>query len=103
MPLAAQSRELPVPYSWPAKITSGTPSALVPHRGVVDRHLLAVGLVARHAALDARDHEVLDAHVGEGAARHDAVVAAARAVAVEVRRRDARGDCRYDARRRSSP
>ena len=26
VPLAAQSRELPVPYSWPAKTMSGTPS-----------------------------------------------------------------------------
>ena len=31
-----------------------------------------------------RQHQVLDAHVGEGAAHHDLVVAAARAVAVEV-------------------
>ena len=28
VPLAAQSREEPVPYSLPAKMTSGTPSAL---------------------------------------------------------------------------
>ena len=28
VPLAAQSREEPVPYSWPAITTSGTPSAL---------------------------------------------------------------------------
>ena len=31
-----------------------------------------------------RDHQVLDAHVGEGAAHHHFVVAAARAVGVEV-------------------
>jgi hypothetical protein len=31
-----------------------------------------------------RNHQVLDAHVGEGAAHHHVVVAAARAVAVEV-------------------
>ena len=28
VPLAAQSRELPVPYSLPARITSGVPAAL---------------------------------------------------------------------------
>ena len=38
------------------------------------------------SAFDAGDHQVLDADVGEGAAGHDAVVAAARAVAVEVLR-----------------
>ena len=44
----------------------------------------------RDAALDpravglGRKHQVLDAHVGEGAAHHDFMVAAARAVAVEV-------------------
>jgi hypothetical protein len=43
VPFAAQSREEPVPYSLPAKTTSGTPSGLVAHRRVVDRHLLADG------------------------------------------------------------
>ena len=28
VPFAAQSRELPVPYSWPARTTSGTPLGL---------------------------------------------------------------------------
>ena len=60
------------------------------HRRVVDEHLLARGLEQRHAAFLARavgagrDHQVLDAHVGEGAAHHHVVVAAARAVGVEV-------------------
>ena len=45
VPLAAQSRDEPVPYSLPARTTSGMPSRLVLHRGVVDRHLLAVGQV----------------------------------------------------------
>ena len=40
--------------------------------------------MARYAALGAGHHQVLDAHVGESAARHHAVVAPARAVAVEV-------------------
>ena len=37
VPFAAQSRDEPVPYSLPAKITSGTPSCPVAHRRVVDR------------------------------------------------------------------
>jgi hypothetical protein len=47
-------------------------------------------LVQREAALFARtvgagrQHQVLDAHIGKGAAHHHVVVAAARAVAVEV-------------------
>ena len=58
---------------------------LVAHRRVVDRRDVARGVVLGHAALDAGRHLVLDADVGEGAAHHDLVVAAARAVAVEVR------------------
>jgi hypothetical protein len=41
------------------------------------------------AALDAAQHEVLEADVGEGAAHHHLVVAAAGAVLVEVGRGDA--------------
>ena len=85
MPLAAQSRDEPVPYSLPPKMTSGTPSLLILHRRVVDRHHRAVGLMLGHAAFDARHHLVLDADIGEGAAHHHVVVAAARAVGVEVR------------------
>jgi hypothetical protein len=59
------------------------------HGRVEDAHLLAAGLEFRHAALGAGHHQVLDAHVGERAARHDAVVAAARAVAVEINKIDA--------------
>ena len=73
-----------MPYSLPPNTTSGTPSCLVAHRGVVDRHLLAGRLVQGPAAFDALQHLVLDADVGEGAAHHDLVVAAAGAVAVEV-------------------
>ncbi len=40
-PLAAQSRELPEPYSLPAITTSGIAFMLVLHRGVEDAHLLA--------------------------------------------------------------
>jgi len=68
---------------------------LVCHAGVVDAHLLAGGLVDREAAFHARavgfgrDHEVFDADIREGAAGHDAVVATAAAVAVEIHRFDA--------------
>jgi hypothetical protein len=80
VPLAAQSREEPVPYSSPARTTSGTLLGLVAHRRVVDRQLLARRLVLGDAALDAGHHQVLQADVGEGAAHHHLVVAAARAV-----------------------
>ncbi len=52
VPLAAQSRELPVPYSLPAMTTSGRVVRLVEHGGVVDRHRLAGRRVAGDAALD---------------------------------------------------
>ena len=63
---------------------------LVALGSVEDGQLVARGLVQRPAALLARaigqrgQHEVLDAHIGKGAAHHDFVVAPARAVAVEV-------------------
>jgi hypothetical protein len=56
---------------------------LVAHRRVVDRHSRR-RVVLGHAAFGAGQHLVLDADIGEGAAHHDFVVAAARAVAVEV-------------------
>ncbi len=59
---------------------------------VEDRHRRAVGQVARDAALGARREQVLEAHVGERAAHHHLVVAAAGAVAVEVLHVDAVGD-----------
>ena len=89
MPLAAQSREEPEPYSLPASTTSGTPGLRVRHRGVVDRRLLAGEQVAGHAALDARHQLVAQPDVGERAADHHLVVAAAGAVGVEVAPLDA--------------
>ena len=70
-------------------------SGLVCHAGVVDAHLLAGRLVDRESAFHARavgfggDHEVFDADIGEGAAGHDAVIATAASVAVEIHRFDA--------------
>ena len=84
VPLAAQSRDEPEPYSLPARTTSGVPSSCVVHRRVVDRHLLARPAALRHAALGARRELVAQADVGERAAHHHLVVAAARAVGVEV-------------------
>ena len=60
------------------------PVRCVGHRRVVDRHRLAGRRVAGEAALDIVEHAVADADVGEGAAHHHFVVAAARAVAVEL-------------------
>ena len=57
---------------------------LVAHGRVVDRHLVAGRQVLRHAAFDIVQHLVPDADVGEGAAHHDFMVAAAGAVAVEI-------------------
>ena len=62
---------------------------LVAHRRVVDRQLLAVGEVPGEAALDALDDPVSQPDVREGAAHHHLVVAAPRAVAVELARLDA--------------
>ena len=84
VPLAAQSRDEPEPYSLPASTTSGVLVLGVLHRRVVDRHLLAVRHEARDAALGARRELVAQADVGERAAHHHLVVAAPRAVGVEV-------------------
>src|SRR5436190_2247424 len=72
----------------------------VTHRRVVDRHPFAGRIVHRHAAFDARHHQVLDAHVRERAAGHHLIVAAARAVAVEVFDRHAALDQVLAGRRR---
>src|SRR6516225_5806967 len=64
---------------------------LVLHRRVVNRHLLAIGPVLCQAtlgnvAIGSLEHEVLDADVGERATHHDLVIAAPRAVLIEVGR-----------------
>jgi hypothetical protein len=88
VPLAAQSRDEPVPYSLPAKTTSGglpTGTAWRRHRSTWCRRREVLG----HAAFDLGRDPVLDADIGEGAAHHDFVVAATGAVAVELGRLDA--------------
>ena len=82
--MAAQSREEPEPYSLPARMMSGTPAVGVLRAGVEDGHHLAFREQARDAAFGAGRELVAQADVGEGAAHHDFVVAAARAVGVEV-------------------
>ena len=59
---------------------------LVLHGRVVNRHALLRRIVDGDAAFDARHHLVLDADIGESAAHHHFMIAAARAVLVEVGR-----------------
>ena len=100
VPLAAQSRDEPVPYSLPAMMTSGVPCLLVRHRRVVDGLRLAARLGRRPAALGARRHLVAQADVRERAAHHHFVIAAPRAVRVEVLLLDAVLDQPFPGRAR---
>ena len=81
--MAAQSREEPEPYSLPARMSSGVPSARYFSRGVEDRHLGVRRQVAGESAFGLHQ-PVTQADVGEGAAHHHFVIAAAGAVGVEV-------------------
>ena len=63
---------------------------LIAHGGVIDRDAVARGIMGGeaafgHVAVGLLVHEVLDADIGEGAAHHHFMVAAPRAVLVEVR------------------
>ena len=84
VPLAAQSRLLPVPYSRPASTIERHALAGVLHGRLVNGGLGALGQVQRDPALGARCQAVAQPHVGEGAAHHHLVVAAPRSVGVEV-------------------
>ena len=91
VPLAAQSRDEPLPYSTPANTTSGTfpsRSAWRRRRSACPRRRgIMYGVAAlRHSSVRAFEHVVLDADIGEGAAHHHFVIAAPRAVLVEVGR-----------------
>ena len=83
-PFAAQSREEPVPYSLPPMHDGGNAFALVALRRVEDRHRIARRIMDRVAAFGAAHHFVPDADVGEGAALHHFVIAAPRAVGIEI-------------------
>ena len=77
---------------------------LIFRRRVEDRHLFAgaghCSVEFRDAAFDSRNHQILDADIGERSAGHDKIVAAARAVAVEVFSLDAARDQVFARRRR---
>ena len=88
MPLAAQSRDEPLPYSRPAMTMQRHALVGVAHRRVVDEHLVARRLVGRVRPFLV-GQRVAQPDVAEGAAHHHLVVAAPRAVAVELERRDA--------------
>ena len=87
--MAAQSRDEPEPYSLPARMISGTCSGVVALGRLEDRRHLAVGEEAGEAPLGPGRQLVAEADVGEGPADHHLVVAAARAVGVEVEDVDA--------------
>ena len=89
VPLAAQSRDEPVPYSCPANHDQRRARFLIFHGGVVNAQSCFAVAAANFVTppSDAGHHQILDAHIGKRAARHHAVVAAARAVAVEILRR----------------
>ena len=84
-PLAAQSRDEPEPYSFPARIISGVLVGLIFLRRLKDRHFSIGRQMAGESAFDV-DQLVAQANVGESSAHHDFVIAAARAVGVEVPR-----------------
>ena len=74
-----------MPYSLPARMISGVPSALVTHSRVEDAHLLPVRQMQRHTPLGAGHQKIAQADVGEGAAHHHFVVAAPRTILIEIR------------------
>jgi hypothetical protein len=75
-PVAARAGAVLLPGQHHERHASG----LVPHGRVVDAHLLAARQEQGVSALFAAQQQVLEADVGEGAAHHHLVVAAARAV-----------------------
>ncbi len=79
-PVAARPRAVLLPR----KDDEGRPLFLVPHGGIIDRHDLAARQMPGESPLDLRDEAVADAHVGEGATHHHLMVAAPRAVGVEI-------------------
>ena len=92
VPLAAQSREEPEPYSLPAITISGTFSLRYASDASKIVVLLAVRQMCREAALDAGHQQILEADIGEGPAHHHFVIAAAGAVGIEILGLDAVGD-----------
>ena len=102
MPLAAQSRLEPVPYSLPATMTSGVPALLVRHRDVVDELGGPPRFKGREAALFSRHHFIAQTNICKRPAHHHFMVAATRAVRVEILLLDAVLDQPF-TRRDSTP
>ena len=73
----------------PGEDYEGGASRLILHSCIIDTQLFAAWLKSRDAAFSAREHEVLDAHVGERPPGHHAIIPAARAVTVKIRDRHA--------------
>src|SRR5882672_4432610 len=76
VPLAAQSREEPVPYSLPA----------ITLRGFEDSRLLTVGQMHGEAALNAGHQEILEPDICERPAHHHFMISTPRSVRVEILR-----------------
>ena len=87
--MAAQSRDEPEPYSLPGDDDQRHALREVALGRLVDRHLLAARQVHRPRSLRSRHEQVPQPHVRERAAHHHLVVAAPRAVRVEVLTLDA--------------
>ena len=93
VPLAAQSREEPLPYSAPAKTTSGTPScsyfiaaSKIGISSPSGQCLVRPPSGTKTVAL--LQDEILNSDVGEGSAHHDLMIAAPRAILIEIGFRD---------------
>src|SRR5260363_406186 len=62
----------------------------IAHRGIINEHLFAARLVNRDAAFDARalrfrrNHQIFNPDVGKGAAHDHLMIAAPRAIAIEI-------------------
>ena len=96
VPLAAQSREDPMPYSLPAEDDQWDALGLRRPSAASKIDVWSPsGSFEGDPALGARGQLVAQADVGERAAHHDLVVAAPRAVGVEVRLVRRRASTRY--------
>ena len=91
VPLAAQSRDEPEPYSRPGQQDERRALGGVAHRDVVDEARLAIRQVDGERPLAAVGQRVAQPDVRERAADHHLVLAAPGPVRVEVERADAVG------------
>ncbi len=96
--MAAQSRDEPEPYSFPAMMTQRHLLVAILHGRAVDGHFFAARLMNRPAALGAGRELVAQANIREGSAHHHFMIAATRAVGIEVLRLDAVRDQVFSSR-----